>query len=216
MPENTIIVWTTDNGTAGQITGHQNGRSVIGAKAKPTEPGLCVPFIINGPGLVPEGVKTDALVDVTDLLPTFAELGGGKLQEGYTYDGKSFADLILGKSHDSQRPWILGMGGRNEAKLTEDGVENAFVFRDRVIREKRFKLYVGTNKKPEKLFDVLADPAETNNLIGSNDPDAVAALARMSAIIPSFLDRDNDPIYTPNPAQAWDVEITAKSEVWKH
>jgi len=213
--DNTIIVWTTDNGTTGQITGHTNGRAVKGAKAEPTEPGLCVPFIVNSPGRVPQGVKTDALVDVTDLLPTFADLGGGKLQKGYTYDGKSFADLILGKSEDSQRPWILGMGGRNEAKLTDDGVENAFVFRDRVIREKRYKLYVGTNKKPEKLFDVLADPAEANNLISSNDPDAVAALARMSAIIPSFPARDNDPIYTPNPDQPWDVEITAKSEVWK-
>jgi arylsulfatase A-like enzyme len=213
--DNTIIVWTTDNGTDTSITGHQNGRTVVGAKAKSTEPGLCVPFIVNAPGLVPEGVKTDALVDVTDFLPTFAELGGGKLQEGYTYDGKSFADHILGKSEDSNRSWILGMGGRNEAKLTEDGVENAFVFRDRVIREKRFKLYVSPQRQPEKLVDVLADPAEEKNLIGSSDPEALAALTRMSAIIPSFPARDNDPIYTPNPDQPWDVEITAKSEVWK-
>jgi hypothetical protein len=38
----------------------------------------------------------------------------------------------------------------------------------------------------------------------------------MSALIPGFPSRDNDPIYTPLPAQPWDVEITAKSEVWKH
>ena len=107
------------------------------------------------------------------------------------------------------------MGGRNEAKLTEDGVENAFVFRDRVIREKRYKLYVSPQKQAEKLVDVLTDPAEANNLINSKDPNAIAALARMSALIPTFPDRDNDPIYTPNPVQAWDVEITAKSEVWK-
>ena len=213
--DNTIVIWTTDNGTTGLITGHQDGRTVKGAKASTTEPGLCVPFIINGPGLVPQGVKTDALVDVTDMLPTFADLGGGKLQEGYTYDGQSFADLILGKSQDSQRSWILGMGGRNEAALTEDGVENAFIFRDRVIREKRFKLYVSPQKEPEKLVDILADPDEQTNLIGSSDPEAQAALARMSALISTFPERDSDPIYTPNPPQAWDVEITAKSEVWK-
>ena len=160
-------------------------------------------------------MKTDALIDVTDLLPTFAELGGGKLQEGYTYDGKSFADLILGKSQDSQKPWILGMGGRNEAKLTDDGVENAYAFRDRVIREKRFKLYVSHTKVPEKLVDVLADPDEKTDLRTSTDPDAKAALARMSALISTFPERDNDPIYTPNPPQPWDVEITAKSEEWK-
>lgn len=213
--DNSIIVWTTDNGTTGAITGHRNGRVVRGAKASTTEPGLCVPFIVNSPGLVPAGVKTDALIDVTDLLPTFAELGGGKLQKGYTYDGKSFSDLILGKSNDSQKSWILGMGGKNEAKLTDQGVENAYVFRDRVIREKRFKLYVDSNKQPEKLVDVLADPVELNNLINSQDPDAKAALARMSALIPGFPSRDNDPIYTPLPDQPWDVEITAKSEVWK-
>tara|TARA_B100001123_G_scaffold25924_1_gene27975 strand:+ start:945 stop:2396 length:1452 start_codon:yes stop_codon:yes gene_type:complete len=213
--ENTIIVWTTDNGTTGLITGHQDGRTVKGAKASTTEPGLCVPFIVNGPGLVPQGVKTDALIDVTDMLPTFAELGGGKLQEGYTCDGKSFADFILGKSQDSQRSWVLGMGGRNEAKLTEDGVENAFVFRDRVIREKRFKLYVSHKKEPEKLVDVLADPNEKTNLIDSDDPEAQAALARMSALISTFPERDNDPIYKPNPPQPWDVDITAQSETWK-
>ena len=213
--DNTIIIWTTDNGTDTSITGHQNGRTVKGAKASTTEPGLCVPFIVNAPGLVPQGVNTDALIDVTDLLPTFADLGRGKLQDDYTYDGKSFADLILGKSMDSQKSWILGMGGKNEAKLTDDGVENAFVFRDRVIREKRFKLYVSSKKKAEKLVDVLEDPDERNNLINSSDPEAKAALARMSAVISSFPHRDNDPIYSPNPTQPWDVEITAKNEVWK-
>jgi arylsulfatase A-like enzyme len=213
--DNTIIIWTTDNGTDTRVTGHQNGRTVVGAKAKSTEPGLCVPFIVNSPGMVPEGVKTDALIDVTDLLPTFAELGGGKLQEGYTYDGKSFADLILGKSQDSQRSWMLGMGGRNEAALTEDGVENAYAFRDRVIREKRFKLYVSHKKIPEKLVDVLADPDEQTNLITSSDPEAQAALVRMSALISTFPERDNDPIYDSNPDQPWDVTITEQSEVWK-
>jgi arylsulfatase A-like enzyme len=213
--DNTIIIWTTDNGTDTSITGHQNGRTIRGAKAQTTEPGLCVPFIVNSPGMVPKGVHTDALIDVTDLLPTFADLGGGTLQEGYTYDGRSFADLILGKSQDSQKTWILGMGGKNEAKLTDDGVENAYAFRDRVIREKRFKLYVSHKKQAEKLVDILADPDEQTNLINSSDPDAQAALARMSALISTFPGRDNDPVYTPNPPQPWDVEITAKSEIWK-
>lgn len=213
--DNTIIIWTTDNGTTGQINGRQNGRMVNGSKAKTTEAGLCVPFIVNGPGIVPEGVKTDALIDITDMLPTFAELGGGTLQEGYIYDGKSFADLITGKSQDNQRIWILGMGGRNEAKLTENGVENGFVFRDRVIREKRYKLYVSSKRKPEKLIDVLNDPEEMDNLLDSENAEAQTALTRMSALIASFPKRDNDPIYTPNPPQPWDVPITAESEVWK-
>jgi|TARA_B110000495_G_C23002883_1_gene592061 arylsulfatase A-like enzyme len=213
--DNTIIVWVTDNGTDTTITGSLDGREVVGQKASTAEPGLCVPFIVNCPGLVPQGVTTDGLTDVTDLLPTFAELGGGTLQEGYAYDGQSIASHILGKSDDTQRSWILGMGGRNEAKLTDDGVENRFVFRDRVLREKRFKLYVNTQRQAEKLVDVLADPEEETNLINSSDPEVQAALARLKPIIATFPERDNDPIYTPLPDQEWDVPITAKNEVWK-
>jgi len=35
---------------------------------------------------------------------------------------------FFGKSDDTQRSWILGMGGRNEAKLIDDGVENRLSF----------------------------------------------------------------------------------------
>jgi len=213
--DNTIIVWVTDNGTDTTITGSLNGREVVGQKASTAEAGLCVPFIVNCPGLVPQGVETDGLTDVTDLLPTFAELGGGTLQEGYVYDGKSIASHILGKNDDTQRSWILGMGGQNNAKLTDAGVENQFVFRDRVLREKRFKLYVNPQRQAERLVDVLADPEETTNLINSSDPEAQAALARLTPLIATFPERDNDPIYTPLPERAWDVPITAKSQVWK-
>ncbi|MCH2613962.1 MAG: sulfatase-like hydrolase/transferase, partial [Opitutales bacterium] len=213
--ENTIIVWTTDNGTVGTITGTQNGRQVKGQKSYPVEPGICVPFIVSAPGLVSEGVATEALTDITDLLPTFVDLAEGELQPGYEYDGVSIADFILGKSDDTPRDWIMGMGGKNEAKLTDDGVENRYVFRDRVLREKRFKLYVSTEREAVKLVDVIADPEEMKNLIDSNDPEAQAALERLSAIIPSFPERDNDPIYDPLPPQPWDVPITAQNEVWK-
>ena len=69
---------------------------------------------------------------------------------------------------------------------------------DRVIREKRFKLYVGPDKQPVKLVDVLANPAENVNLIESRAPEAAAASSRMSAIIPAFPERDNDSIYEKN------------------
>lgn len=213
--EDTIIVWVTDNGTVSSISGTQNGRLVKGEKGNTAEPGLCVPFIINGPGRVPEGVVTDALTDVTDMLPTFAELAGGKLQTGYVYDGQSIADHILGKADDTNRRWVLGMGGQNDAKLTDDGVENRFVFRDRVLREKRYKLFVSPQREAVKLVDVIADPAEAINLIDSDDPGAKAALARLMPLIETFPERDNDPIYDRLPAQPWDVPVTAQSEVWK-
>ena len=60
--KNTIIVWTTDNGTSGAFTNTLNGRSVKGGKTKTTENGVNAPFIVNCPGLIPEGVVSNALV----------------------------------------------------------------------------------------------------------------------------------------------------------
>jgi len=107
------------------------------------------------------------------------------------------------------------MGGKNEARLTEAGVENAYVYRDRVLRNERFKLYVDTQRRPVKLFDLLNDPWEEKNVMASSDSAAVAALVSLSRPLSQFPLRDRDPIYRPLPAQPWDVPISAKRQVWK-
>ena len=57
--------------------------------------------------------------------------------------------------------------------------------------------------------------ASLGHLGNPSHPEAQAALERLSAIIPSFPERDNDPVYDPLPPQPWDVPITAQNEVWK-
>ena len=172
LRNNTIIVFTTDNGTGGQRN-RRLGRVVQGGKAKMSEQnGTAQPFIVNCPGKVPAGVETDALVDFTDILPTFAELGKGKIPDGTVVDGKSFAALILGQAEDGPRSWIMSMGG-GPAALRGGQVVPKLTYDDRVLRDKRFKLWIGTNRKPEKLFDLVTDPWEEQNLIDSQDPAAV-------------------------------------------
>ncbi|MHC4252761.1 MAG: sulfatase-like hydrolase/transferase, partial [Planctomycetota bacterium] len=119
--DRTIVIFTTDNGSGGRITGSLKGRKVKGGKAKESENGVCEPFIVNCPGLVPAGVETDALTDFTDLLPTFVELGGGKVPGDLTIDGVSFAPVILGKAKDTSREWIMALG-HGGAKLDAEGV----------------------------------------------------------------------------------------------
>jgi arylsulfatase A-like enzyme len=104
---NTIVIFTTDNGTAGGIHGSLNGRPVRGGKGKLTENGPKQPFIVNGPGLVPAGALTGELTDFSDLLPTFCELAGAPLPQGVQLDGKSIAGVILGKRRAGPRDWIL-------------------------------------------------------------------------------------------------------------
>ncbi|MEO0445713.1 MAG: sulfatase-like hydrolase/transferase, partial [Verrucomicrobiota bacterium] len=95
--DRTIIIFTTDNGTSGGLRGTINGVKPSGGKASKFEGGVSEPFIVNCPGAVAPG-ETDALTDFSDLLPTFAELGGAELPEGLELDGVSIAPLLLGES----------------------------------------------------------------------------------------------------------------------
>lgn len=201
--DNTIIIFTTDNGTGGN-SNKRLGRVVRGGKAKMSEQnGTAQPFIVNGPGLVPQGVETDALIDFTDILPTFAELGAGTLPEDRVVDGKSFAPLILGKAKDSPRGWSMSMGG-GAAAFKGGRVMPELAYDDRVLRTKRFKLWIGADRQPQKLFDLIADPWEEKNLIDSTDPAAVAAKNKLIAVAATFPKQDAGPIYDKNPPQPWD------------
>ena len=209
---NTIIFWTSDNGTVRSITGRMNGRAVKGGKASLAEAGVREPFIVNCPSLVPAGVKTDALTDFTDMMPTFAELAGAKLPGDVIIDGRSIAKLILGKKKDSDRRWIMAMGF-GPAKIADGRVRTKKTFTDRVVRDKRYKLWV-ENGKSSKLFDLLSDPAEKNNIIDSPDPKVAAARAKLEAVVQSFPRTDASPKYDPTPPQPWDrkPKTTKKSK----
>ena len=215
--ENTIIIWTTDNGTDRSVTGTLNGRRVRGGKTLTTENGINSPFIVNGPGLVPSGIITDALVDFTDILPTFVDLAQSKVPASYRLDGQSFAPLILGKSQDSKRDFILSMGGKNNAKVSEQGVENQFVYRDRVVRDKQYKLFVKASPERgyEKLVDLKNDVEEKVSLLDSKDPKVVAAKKALIKIIEGLPSKDNDPKYGKKEKLAWDIPVTVKSQIWK-
>jgi len=213
--ENTIVLVTCDNGTGGNIAGHRGGRLVQGAKGLTSEPGVCVPFIVNCPGRVPAGVVTTALTDVTDILPTLLELAGAPLPEGHVFDGRSIAPLITGQSQQSPRTWIMAMGGGNDARLTENGVENKFRFRDRVFRDERFKLYVDSNRQAVKLIDFESDPDESRNILAEPGDAGRLALEKFLAALVTMPAQDADPIYDPLPAQPWDVKVTARSQEWK-
>jgi arylsulfatase A-like enzyme len=221
--DNTIIMWTTDNGTTGKIVGKYKGMDVRGGKSKTTEPGICAPFIVSWPDNLVGNQISNALIDFTDIYPTCLEIAGVLPQQemrsknsSHVIDGKSFLSVLLNDEVESSRKWILGMGGGNNARLTENGVENQYYFRDRVVRNKQYKLYVDPSRKAEKFFDLVNDPSEGINLLDSlHTPGRQTNFDQLWKVIESFPLKDNDPIYNPNPAATWDVEITARSQIWK-
>lgn len=197
---NTIVIWTTDNGSD-RMSARVNGRTVKGGKAQLTESGVCAPFIVNCPGLVQAG-ETDALTDFTDLLPTFCDLAGASPPEGVVLDGRSFAGVILGQHPEGPREWIMALG-RGPAALDTEGVHPAQRLTDRVVRDKRYKLFV-LDGQPARFVDLQADPDEQTNLLDSTESRLVTARQKLEAVIANCPEEDARPRYTPTPPRPWD------------
>ena len=216
IENNTIIIWTTDNGTAKSIKGKRNGELITGGKAETTESGVNVPFIVSWPGKIKPGTS-EALSDITDMFPTLLDLANVNLSKtDYKTDGFSIKNVLLNGNKKSERKWIMAMGGQNNARLTENGVENEYNFRDRVIRNERFKIYIGTSGNPTHFYDLETDNFEKKNLVNELSTEVQQSNFKfLYSVCKTFPEKDNDPIYKPNPKQNWDVQISAKSQVWK-
>ncbi len=214
LRERTIIIFTTDNGTSGGLRGTIDGVRPSGGKASKYEGGVSEPFIVNCPGRVAAGVETNALTDFSDLMPTFAELGAAKMPAGMKVDGVSIAPVILGNAKDSPRQWIMSLG-HGAAKLDAKGVHGASPYVSRVIRDKRWKVWVNTSGEIDELYDMKSDPYEKENLLSvktDDRSDALAALVKFRAVVASMPKKDARPQYAPRAANEWDKKPGSRKE----
>ena len=203
--ENTIIIWTTDNGTSGSIIGDLNGKRVRGGKSMLSENGVNAPFIINAPGIVPEGITSDALIDFSDLLPTLCDLAQTSPDKEYEYDGISFAPEIYGLENKSKRDWIMALGS-NPAKIKNGRIKNAFDFRDRIVRDKNFKAYIDTLNKIYEIIELKSDFYEENNLLNSKREDVISGIKKFESVIKKYPSLDASPIYTKSKNSLFDID----------
>ena len=102
--ENTIIIFTGDNGDAGGPTAVRPG------KCNATDNGARVPFLAWGPGLVEQRGMTNELCELADIFPTLADYAEASLPEGQACDGKSLKPFLSGES-DIHREWIFSYIG---------------------------------------------------------------------------------------------------------
>lgn len=207
LRDRTIIIFTTDNGTSGGMRGTIDGKRPSGGKASKFEGGVCMPFIVNCPGLVPAGVETDALVDFSDLLPTFVELAGANVPARLDIDGHSFAPLLLGKAKDSPREWIAALG-HGPARRDGQGVRGVEDFASRVIRDKRFKVWIDPDRQISALYDLQSDPLEQRNLIDAPPAEAQASLAKFREVLAGMPEQDARPQYRDRAANPCDRPVS--------
>jgi arylsulfatase A len=156
LRDNTLILFTTDNGTAGasyeryekgkyirpKVFSDINGNSVQGGKGKLNDWGTRVPLIANWPGRVAAGQVIDDLVDFSDFLPTLSEITGAALPERISLNGHSFASSILGSGRSS-RDWAYAEGRSSQ----------------QYVRTRQHKLYSNG-----RFYDMNADPEEEHPL----------------------------------------------------
>ncbi len=95
--DQTLILFTSDNGTDTRITSRWRGREVTGGKNTITDEGTRVPFIASWQGVIEPGRISDELIDFSDVLPTLCEVAGAPLPENRVIDGVSLVPTMLGQ-----------------------------------------------------------------------------------------------------------------------
>jgi arylsulfatase A-like enzyme len=104
--QNTIIMFTADNGTNTSITSRWAGQTIQGGKGGMTDMGTHVPFVVSWKGTSPQGIVLDDLIEFTDFYATFAEAAGVEQTANDPVDGRSFLPQLRGeKGHP--REWVL-------------------------------------------------------------------------------------------------------------
>ena len=98
LRENTIVIFTGDNGTDSPIVSMCLDKKIVGGKGRMTDAGTRVPLIASWPGTLPSGAVREDLVDFSDFYPTLLEVAGLKAPEQHTLDGVSFLSAAKGVS----------------------------------------------------------------------------------------------------------------------
>lgn len=121
IAENTVIIFTTDNGPwlnfgnhAGSAGGLREGKTTS------WEGGQRVPFIIKWPAGVPAGTICNKLACAIDILPSFAKLAGTSLPD-LKIDGVDISELWNGNLEANPRDNILFYYGKNNLNAVRKG-----------------------------------------------------------------------------------------------
>ena len=205
---NTVVFFISDHGDfAGEYGLIRKGPDLA-------EPLVRIPFAVGGGPLKQRGIDAKIMVSITDIFPTVCALIGHKTPFGV--QGRNLLPVLEGKPYpekDFETAYSeCGFGGlywngndaldpETEGAATEDW--HAFDCLNtwtqagtvRMVRKGRFKL-VGDMMGVFRLYDIMGDPMEENELSGKSEYSAV--FADMLKELSSALMRASDPIPSPS------------------
>ncbi len=122
LRDNTLIIFTGDNGTDEPIVTNWSGREVVGGKRQLEDTGTRVPLVVNWPGMISPKLDTEELVEFSDIMPTLCELTGAPLPENYPQDGVSLWPTLSGAGERVKDNIYIWYKGKTWVRTKEHGV----------------------------------------------------------------------------------------------
>ncbi len=162
IEENTIVIFMVDNGP--------NTRRYIGlSRGKKNEVhdgGIRSPFFMRWPAQLKAGARSDRIAAHIDVMPTLLEAAQVSLPADHPFDGRSILPLLKGENPNWPDRSLVLQIHRGDQPTPLHHI---------AVREQRWKLVHPTgfaNERmpadiPLELYDMEADPGETNNLYES-------------------------------------------------
>ena len=154
MDNNTIIIFTSDNGAPGYIGLPDLNKPYRGWKLTHFEGGVHVPFIVSYPNKIPKGSAYNGRVSNLDIFSTAASLAGidinrNDLQQ-IQFDGVNILPYLSGEKE-----------GEPDRVLFNKSGDYSFLIKD------GWKLQVDLIQNKKWLYNLNEDPTEQINLIES-------------------------------------------------
>jgi arylsulfatase A-like enzyme len=144
LSDNTVVIFTSDNGGERfSDMGPYKGR-----KFELWEGGIRVPAFVRWPGKIKPGTTTQQVATTMDWTATILSLAGAASRPDTPLDGMDLTPVLTGRQGAVDRTLYWRLAQRNQHKAIRDG---------------QWK-YLQDEKGEEYLFDLVADPAEKNNL----------------------------------------------------
>ena len=194
IADNTLVIFSSDNGPAraarpdgklelkydtatGAGWGINAAKGITGGrkgyKGCLMEGGIGVPFLVRWPKHVKAGALNQVSpISAVDLLPTFCEIAGAKLPEGYNSDGLSQVNALKGLNKEAKRTkplfWKIGAPWPAKKDKPDHWVSYAVAYQE-------WKLVCNKDLSYFELYNTISDPLEKVDLKEKN-PDAVKTL----------------------------------------
>ena len=160
--DNTVLIITSDHGE------NFGEHGMMGHCMCLYDTLLHVPLIIRYPALLGAGSRVDEQVQLTDIFPTILDIVGIEWEGRKRLQGHS---LLNGRRESDSRFLIAEEGTWHNmvhrmANMNPEMDPSTYARRLKTVRTSQFK-YIWASDGRDELYDILQDPEELNNLIGT-------------------------------------------------